>query len=135
MKFSINDFFSECDHICSFLRISSHLLKKSLMSDFIFCAVLALSYAEGEFLRPINRRATAKLHLLITVSAISQSHENHVLAKRETFLFFRISKFGRFKSPFEMIDSLSEFGYRQSISVLLVEQNVNSYFCPSLYSV
>ena len=31
MKFFIKDFFSECDQIRSFLRIWSHLLKKSLM--------------------------------------------------------------------------------------------------------
>ena len=40
MKFSIKDFFSKCDQIRSFLRIWSHLLKKSLMENFIFCAVL-----------------------------------------------------------------------------------------------
>ena len=39
MKFSIKDFFSKCDQIRSFLRIWSHLLKKSLMENFIFCAV------------------------------------------------------------------------------------------------
>ena len=39
MKFSIKDFFSECDQIRSFLRIWSHLLKKPLMENFIFCAV------------------------------------------------------------------------------------------------
>ena len=39
MKFSIKDFFSKCDQIRSFLRIWSHLLKKSLMANFIFCAV------------------------------------------------------------------------------------------------
>ena len=33
MKFSINDFFSKCD------RIWSHLLKKSIMENFIFCVV------------------------------------------------------------------------------------------------
>ena len=42
MKFSINDFFSKYDHIRSKLRIWSHLLKKSLMENFIFCAVLKL---------------------------------------------------------------------------------------------
>ena len=40
MKFSIKDFFSKCNQIRSFLRICSHLLKKSLMENFIFCAVL-----------------------------------------------------------------------------------------------
>ena len=36
MKFSIKDFFNECDQICSFLWIGSHLLKKSLMENNIF---------------------------------------------------------------------------------------------------
>ena len=35
MKFSIKDFFSKCDQIRSFLQIWSHLLKKSLMENFI----------------------------------------------------------------------------------------------------
>ena len=39
MKFSIKDFFSKCDHIRSTLRIRSHLLKRSSMENFIFCAV------------------------------------------------------------------------------------------------
>ena len=34
--------FSKCDQIRSFQRIWSHLLKKSLMENFIFCAVLRL---------------------------------------------------------------------------------------------
>ena len=36
MKSSINDFFSKCDQIRS--RIWSHLLEKSCMESFIFCA-------------------------------------------------------------------------------------------------
>ena len=32
-KFSIKDFFSKCDQICS-------LVKESLMGNFIFCAVI-----------------------------------------------------------------------------------------------
>ena len=39
MKFSIKDFFSKYDQIRRKLRIWSHLLKKSLMENFIFCAV------------------------------------------------------------------------------------------------
>ena len=39
MKFSIKGFFSKCDQIRSFLRIWSHLLKKSLIENFILCAV------------------------------------------------------------------------------------------------
>ena len=40
MKFFIEDFFSKCDQIRRKLRIWSHLLKKCLMKNFIFCAVL-----------------------------------------------------------------------------------------------
>ena len=39
MKFSIKDFVSKCNQICSFLLIWSHLLKKVLMENFNFCAV------------------------------------------------------------------------------------------------
>ena len=41
MKFSIKDFFGKCDQIRSTLRIWSHLLKKSLMENFIFCAMFS----------------------------------------------------------------------------------------------
>ena len=46
MKFSIKDFLSKCDQIRSFPRIWSHLLKKFLIENFIFCAVIAVG--EGE---------------------------------------------------------------------------------------
>ena len=39
MKFYIKDFFSKSDQTLSFLHILSHLLKKSLMKNFIVCAV------------------------------------------------------------------------------------------------
>ena len=38
MMFSIEDFFNNCDQICSFLWIWSDLLKKSWMENFVFCA-------------------------------------------------------------------------------------------------
>ena len=40
MKFTIKDFFSKCDQIRSFVLIWSQLLKKSLMVNFIFWAVM-----------------------------------------------------------------------------------------------
>ena len=39
MKFSIKDAFSKCNQVRSFVWIWSHLLKKSLMENFIFCPV------------------------------------------------------------------------------------------------
>ena len=49
MKFFIKDFFSKYDQIRSFLWIWSHLLKKSLMENFIFCEVFVLKLK-----RPVN---------------------------------------------------------------------------------
>ena len=45
MKFSIKGFSSKCDQIRRNLRICQHLLEKSLMENFIFCAVPVLSDA------------------------------------------------------------------------------------------
>ena len=45
MKFPIKDFLSKYDQIRSFLRIWSHFLKKSLMANLIFCAVISVSIA------------------------------------------------------------------------------------------
>ena len=40
MKFSIKDFFIKCDQIHLFRADLVNLLKKSLMENFIFCAVV-----------------------------------------------------------------------------------------------
>ena len=54
MKFSIKDFFSKRDQIRSFLRIWSHLLKKSLMENFIFLAVIYRTLHSTEWGRNIT---------------------------------------------------------------------------------
>ena len=46
-KFPIKDFFSKCDQIRRKLRIWSLLMKKSLMENFIFCAVLFQLFNNG----------------------------------------------------------------------------------------
>ena len=43
IKFSVNDLFSKCEQIRRELWNWSHLLNKSLMENFIFCAVIHLS--------------------------------------------------------------------------------------------
>ena len=43
MKFSVKDFFSKCDQICKKFRIWSHLLKKSLLENFISYAVYQMN--------------------------------------------------------------------------------------------
>ena len=46
MKFSIKHFFSKCDQNRRNLRIWSHLLKKSLIENFVFCAMLVTWFFE-----------------------------------------------------------------------------------------
>ena len=45
----MKDFFNKYDQIRSFLRIWSHLLKKSFMENFIFCAVISGSKTISPF--------------------------------------------------------------------------------------
>ena len=47
-KFSMKNFFSKCDQIRRKLRIWSHLLKKSLVTNFIFCAAMSMSHHVNE---------------------------------------------------------------------------------------
>ena len=70
MKFSIKDFFSKCDQIRSFLRIWSHLLKKSLLEKFIYCAVSSLLSKNDE---SSHRMCSAK-KLFLKTSQISQGN-------------------------------------------------------------
>ena len=54
MRFSIKDFFSKCDQIRRKLRIWSHLLEKSLMENFIFCAVTLSTYAYSQYIDNVS---------------------------------------------------------------------------------
>ena len=51
MKFSIKDFFNNCDQIRRKLRVSWHLLKKSLMEKFIFLSSETQKYLRWSFLQ------------------------------------------------------------------------------------
>ena len=42
MKLSVKNFFSKCEQIRNFLRICSHLLKKSTVESFIFSTMFFL---------------------------------------------------------------------------------------------
>ena len=57
MKFSIRDFFSKYNQMRSFLRIWSHLLKKSLMENFIFDEVkeVCLGYCQTSVMKFIAK--------------------------------------------------------------------------------
>ena len=82
MKFSINDFFNKCDQIRSFLRIWSHLLKKSVMENFILYAVLI-----GQ-LNPIQWAAWQKVALVLIFPPVCECCLFHI----KVFMFYCSSK-------------------------------------------
>ena len=60
MKFSIKDFSSKCGQTRRKLRIWSHLLKKSLIENFIICAVIALDRDMPETWNLVQRTCTMR---------------------------------------------------------------------------
>ena len=75
LKFSIKDFFSKCDQICSFQQIWSHLLKKPLMENFIFRAELDLNstaFRCGSFLKKNIEKNTRVLLIRIIITFANQ---------------------------------------------------------------
>ena len=56
MKLSVKDFFSKCDQIRRKMWIWSHLLKKSLMENFIFCAVTVMAKGQSSTLGQLMNR-------------------------------------------------------------------------------
>ena len=65
MKFSVKDFFSKCDQIRSFLWIWSHLLKKSLMENFILCAVCEESFENPDTVMKTSVKITSLVIKLV----------------------------------------------------------------------
>ena len=70
MKFPVKNFFSKCDQIRRKLRIWSHLLKKSLMENFIFCSV-KLAPVQVQSLRKLQSKSkTIWLNFLTPLNRI-----------------------------------------------------------------
>ena len=69
LKFSINNLFSKCDQIRSFLRIWSHLLKKSLMKN---CAVY-LNFRKAHLSSQFKHGSTYSNFLVITEKLINRN--------------------------------------------------------------
>ena len=73
IKFSIKDFFSKCDQIRRKLRIWSHLPKKSLMENFIFCAVRIV-----EILQTQDYKKSLKFIKVRSSTQLADSKNNHL---------------------------------------------------------
>ena len=89
MKFSIKDFFSKSKQIHSFIRIWSHLLKKSLMENFIFRALILKA----------NYLAICPYWLLLLPAKLSIGQFNPIMSIFPCFLTFLLqhrSQFSKF---------------------------------------
>ena len=73
-NFSIKGFFSKCDQIRSFLRILAHLPKKTLMKNFIFCAVQYYLCWRNPFQSQLKRQQsnTKRYHSNISLANFEQ---------------------------------------------------------------
>ena len=87
MKFSIIDFFSKCDQIRNFLRSWSYLPKKSLMENFIFCAVNSKGYSRY-FADHIKQREWNGILSLPTYASWLMLQKHRITAWRRTFPLF-----------------------------------------------
>ena len=81
MKFSIKDFFSKCDQIRSLLQICSHLLKKSLIVNFVFCAVIV-----SERVICVTNVSKSKPKEFITLLSVISQKKRKQQKPRETCL-------------------------------------------------
>ena len=70
MKFFIKGSFSKYDQICRKLRIRSHLLKKSLMENFIFCAVYVSAHMLSFAMKYDRRAKSTAFNSLNFISAV-----------------------------------------------------------------
>ena len=89
------DLFSKCDQIRSFLRIWSHLQKKYLTEDFIFCAMQRIATTEAsviklKYLLPPIRAADIVECLCNYVDEISLNLQSMKPCTSTVFSFLRI---------------------------------------------
>ena len=73
MNFFIKDFFTKCDQIRSFLRIWSHLLRKSLLENFIFCAVSLATDGKVSFIDAITLSQAASFTWSMSIFPLHSS--------------------------------------------------------------
>ena len=81
----------------------------------------ALSDAEGNISRPLNRGGIVDLPLLRYLLGIRQKSQEPSFWEVMNSCFFIICKFCSFKNPFEMITTLSELYFRIRRFILLVQ--------------
>ena len=64
----MRDYFRKCNQICRILRIWSHLLKKSLIENFIFCAVVFMPTCNN----PLPKMTKIVMYRYVTLTRFYQ---------------------------------------------------------------
>ena len=120
MNFPIKDFFSKCDQISRFLRIWWHLLKKSLMENFIFCAVAWLSLLQTLFCESFLRFGQLLIKLLPNLTSGSLSARLLLEFKIANTLNFRCA----IVEPSQVLIYLAIENYVSSVAVVAPLTNI-----------
>ena len=157
LKFSIKDFFSKCDQIRTKLWICSHLLKKSLMESFIFCAVMIPRKSQVCFSLVSDNFLWSVFQILLAscVWILSLAFSHYILSLREKcpnteFFLVRIFQWsdqkklriwtlftqytwsGLIKNSIAL-HSTYPIKACKPTKILLKRTHMNTYSCPSLY--
>ena len=82
IKFFIKDFFSKCDQIQRFLRSWSHLPKKSLLENFIFCVVITSNIFDYRTYFLFLKRGIIKSIYSFSFQLASRNHRKILLQSK-----------------------------------------------------
>ena len=116
MNFSMKDFFSKCDQIRRKLRIWSHLLKKSIIENFIFCVVPTQNIAPDlKFLSTTVWYCT-KIYFT-EIKAFQKLWKMLFISSRK--FFFRFSKDSYFYSCFFFPSTFSRFNKSNETEIIM----------------
>ena len=125
MKFSVKDFFSKCEQIRSKLRNWSHLLKKSLMENFIFCAVIITNLFMNLTMRNFwfqsfksifSYQSLYSLYFAEILETVTIVSKNQIYAWRIFWVLIHVGSFIRFVKLY-----LSQKCFMRSCFVFLFE--------------
>ena len=134
--FSIKDFFNKCDQICSLLRIWLHLLKKSLMENFIFCVVpVVLWAAKLAFIeiKLTHFKIENKIKLVLFDELSGSFGCHHITCSLASFFYLLMS----ILKETSMMLKLYDMDYNHIIISVLIEWCFANpihywFFCPNL---
>ena len=116
MKFSMKDFFTKCDQIRRKLRISSHLLKKSIIENFISCAVPKQNIAPD--LRLLSTTVWYFTEIYFTeIKAFQKLWKMLFISSRK--FFFRFSRDSYFYNCFFFPSTFSRFNGSNETEIIM----------------